>query len=309
MNAPPCPAVCPGDANAGAVAIETGRPIPLAEALGSWQREAIFDEFDTGRYRCRHFRWGNGPPLIFIHGLADRAMSFVPVIAPLRSHFTCVAYELPDGLADGARLGPIGHRDFVADLLALLDCLAMSRAYLFGSSFGSTIALSAMLEHPTRFPRGVLQGGFAHRPLSVWERRVSQFLRYRRARLADLWLRQQLQPRADRHERDIFRKHGRDDEWGLLMVNSGECSSAAAARRALLLDRLDLRKQLPRIRQPMLLIGGENDSIVPTRCEKTLLDGLPNAVRVAIPECGHYPQYTHGGLVAELVRQFLTKPG
>lgn len=309
MSEFPRPADCPGtcDTDATACTMACGEP-SLAATLDHWQREAKFGQFDTGRYDCRYFVWGEGPPLVFIHGLADQARSFVPVMALLRSQFRCVGYELPGGLDDGARLGSYRHDDLRADLLALVDHLGMQRSYLFGSSFGSTIALSALVAQPERIPRCVLQGGFARRPLSKWERRISQFLRYRHARLGDLWLRRHLQQFIDGAEHAAFRKSGRDAEWEFLKSNSNEASCMAAARRALALDRFDFRGQLMQIRQPVLLIVGEADSIVPESCAKAVIDGLPNAARIDIPDCGHYPQYTHAGLIAELIRQFLTQP-
>ena len=74
------------------------------------------------------------------------------------------------------------------------------------------------------------------------------------------------------------------------------------------LDHLDLRPRLPAIRQPVLLISGENDSIVAKSCDRVLVDGLPSVDRVEIPACGHYPQYTHAPVLAEVVRRFLTPP-
>jgi pimeloyl-ACP methyl ester carboxylesterase len=76
-----------------------------------------------------------------------------------------------------------------------------------------------------------------------------------------------------------------------------------------MIDRLDLRPLLPRIRQPVLLIGGDADRVVPPRFERILLDGLPHVDRAELPCCGHLPQYTHPELTAELVRRFLTPPG
>ena len=89
----------------------------------------------------------------------------------------------------------------------------------------------------------------------------------------------------------------------------GGLSGSAVARRALMIPAIDLRPLLPQIRQPVLMLCGDRDPIVPLACEAPLLEGLPNVMRVEFPDCGHYPQYTHAPLVAELVRQFLTKPG
>ena len=100
--------------------IETPKDIPLADALAQWRSEATHASVDTGRYLCRYFVWGEGPPLVFIHGLCERARSFVPMMAGLRRQFRCIAYELPEGGPDGARLSRYQHADLVSDLFAAL---------------------------------------------------------------------------------------------------------------------------------------------------------------------------------------------
>src|SRR5262245_57314121 len=126
-------------------------PLSVAEARRRFEAEAVRGVCDTGRYRCPFFSWGAGPPLVFIPGLADNGQSFLLPISLLASQFRCVGYDLPTGRGDGARIGRYTHADLVADLLALLDHLQIEQSYLFGSSFGSTIALAAMHRHPGRF--------------------------------------------------------------------------------------------------------------------------------------------------------------
>jgi pimeloyl-ACP methyl ester carboxylesterase len=293
--------VCQDD---GTLRVEAPPAVPLAEALRLWGSEARFGVCDTGRYRASYFVWGHGPPLVFIHGLADLAKSFVLMMEPLRRHFTCVGYELPDGGGDGARLGAYRHRHLVADLFALLDHLGFARSYLFGSSFGSTIALAALAEAPQRLPRAVLQGGFACRGLARWEHFLCSFARYWRGPMRTFPLRGRLDYPAD------VRSFARvpSEHWTFLKSNTGAVSKAATARRGLMVPRIDLRPLLPKILQPVLLVCGEEDYIVPRVCEAPLMDGLPKVERVEFPSCGHYPQYTHAPVLAEVVRRFLTPP-
>jgi pimeloyl-ACP methyl ester carboxylesterase len=287
----------------GLLQIETPRAVPLADALTRWTNEARFGTCPTGQYRMPYFVWGTGPPLVFIHGLADMARSFVLVMHALREHFTCVAYELPAGGTDQARLGAYRHRHMVADLFALLDYLGFPRSYLFGSSFGSTIALAAMNEQPNRIPRAVLQGGFACRSLARWERSLCSFVRYFPGPMSTLPLRSRLAYPAERQRFANCR-----DLWEFLQSNSGSQMKSAVARRGLMILDIDLRPLLPRIRQPVLMLCGAHDPIVPRVCEAPLLEGLPHVERVEFPDCGHFPQYTHAPLVAELARRFLTAP-
>src|SRR5581483_4678306 len=157
------------------------QPLPtieLSTSLEHFHAEAVRGQCDTGRYRCPYYVWGAGPPLVFIPGLCDDSLSFVMPIARLSRHFRCIAYDLPTGAGDGARLSRYRHRDLVEDLFALLDQLQIEQSYVFGASFGSTVALRALHDRPVRLPRGVLQGGFAYRPLAWGEVLLSSFARW-----------------------------------------------------------------------------------------------------------------------------------
>jgi pimeloyl-ACP methyl ester carboxylesterase len=280
------------------------RPIRLGEALDRFTREATRAVCDTGRFRCPYYSWGQGPPLLIIPGLSDQAASFVMVAALLADQFRCIAFDLPTGKGDGARLRRYSHADLVADALAVLEHAGARQGYVLGSSFGSTIALAALRTHPQRLLRGVLVGGFAHRPLAPAEVLL--------ARMARLW------PGAMRHlplRRMLLRRahggpfaHSDPDVWEYLLERWGAAPIAAVARRALLLHATDLRPALSEIRQPILLVCGDHDPLVGPACEAELMQGLPRAIRVELPECGHNPQFTHPGALAEVVRQFLTPP-
>ena len=257
---------------------------------------------DTGRYRCRYYVWGEGPPLVFVPGLSDDRLSFVLPITLLSEHFRCVAYDLPTGQADGARLSAYRHDDYAADLLALLDHLDIDRGYLFGSSFGSTIVLRLLHDQPQRVARAVLQGGFAHRRLAWAEILLASLARYwpgpmRRLPFREAVLRQSHQA--------AFAERA-PEWWDYFLTRWGVTPMAAVAHRALVLKRLDLRPLLPAIRQPVLLVCGDRDPLVNRGCERELLDGLPNATRVELTGCGHLPMFTHPEVLAEVVYRFLT---
>jgi 3-oxoadipate enol-lactonase len=282
------------------VRIETPPAVPLSTVLAAWDREAVQGTCDTGRYLMPYFVWGSGPPIVFVHGLADRAKAFVSVMAALRHDFTCIGYDLPAGGPDGARLGAYRHYHLTEDLFALLDRLGVVQADVYGSSFGSTIVLAALHTRPDSATRGVLQGGFARRPLSHRERILCQFARYWHGPLKSLPLRDRLHHPSDVR---VFRES--PEEFQFHRDNSDDLPKAALAHRGLMVLNVDLRPQLSAIRQPVLMICGDNDGIVPKSCERPLLEGLPNVTRVELPACGHYPHYTHAPLVAEVLRQFL----
>jgi pimeloyl-ACP methyl ester carboxylesterase len=287
-----CPAPCPWHVE----------PITLAEARQRFGQEAVADTCDTGRYRCPFFIWGTGPTLVCVPGLLDEAPSFMMVLAYLSRHFRCIAYDWPTGEADGACLPRYRHRDYVADLLALLDHVGARQAFPLGYSFGSTIALAAMHAQPARFPRAVLLSGFARRRLAPAEKLLASMARYWHGPLRKLPLRNWV---LHASQRSAFA--GREQEiWDYYLERSGSLPMSALAWRALTLDQVDLRALLPSIRQQVLLICGDADPLVNKQCEGQLMLGLPNVARVELTNCGHMAIFTHPEVLAEVVAEFLS---
>jgi pimeloyl-ACP methyl ester carboxylesterase len=278
--------------------------IDLDDALYRFEREAVRSVCDTGRYRMPYYTWGDGPPLVFIHGAMDSCRAWIMAASRLSSQFRCIAYDMPNGRDDGARLGRYTHDDLVGDLWTLLDHLNLARSYIFGSSFGSTVALRAMRERPERLPRAVLQGGLALRPLRRLERFLARVGRFLPGTTGRLPLRKKVTFKVngpafqDKPER-LYR---------YFVETTGQTPVKAFAHQVLLLDRVDLRPMLPEVRQPVLLLCGDLDVVVREVHAEILLNGLPNARRVVVEGCGHVPGYSHPEVLAEVVRQFLTPP-
>jgi pimeloyl-ACP methyl ester carboxylesterase len=278
------------------------QPLRLDVCLERFRREASWRSFDTGRYSCRYVLWGRGPALIFIPGLCDDPWSFVLPMARLSEQFLCIAYTMPTGHGDGARLRSYRHAELAADLHGLCDHLGLKQAYLLGVSFGSTVALRALHDWPQRFPRGILQGGFARRPLALAEVMLASWARWWPGEMRKLPLRTAI---LEQMQRPTFA--GREPAvWDYFMHHDGSQPMAAIAQKAVLLHHLDVRPLLPAIRQPVLLVCGEHDPLVSKAREQELLAGLPNVARAEIECCGHLPQYTHPETLSEIIERYLT---
>jgi pimeloyl-ACP methyl ester carboxylesterase len=251
-----------------------------------------------------YYIWGEGPPLVFVHGVADSSHSFLLPISRLSASFRCIAYDLPSGRGDRARIRGWTHDHLVHDVLALLDHLGIRQTYMFGSSFGSTIVLTAMASESARIPRAVLQGALAHRPLSSRERWIARTAQFVPGTMGIFRGRERVLRKINGAE-----FVGRPEEvWRYFVDRTAVIPIAVLARQALVLDRLDVRPLLPQVRQPVLLVCGDRDTVVPARYQEVLLGGLPNAGRVTLRGCGHVPSYTHPEALSEVVRQFLTPP-
>lgn len=204
----------------------------------------------------------------------------------------------------GSRLNRYTHRGLVEDAFALLDHLGVSQSYVFGSSFGSTIALEALRARPERFPRAILQGGFARRRLTWAEIVLVNLIRHFPGAVGSLPLRKT----TLRHANARAFAHLSPESWDHFFKCSNIHPAAAVAHRVLLVNGLDLRPVLGSIRQPILLVSGDHDAIVGRSCDNALAEGLPHAGQVELVNCGHNALFSHAEVLAEVVRQFLTPP-
>jgi pimeloyl-ACP methyl ester carboxylesterase len=271
-------------------------------AWRAFQGQAEHRTLDTGRYRMRYFTWGSGPPIVFIHGMADAARAFIMVMHPLVANHTCIAYELPNGHTDGCRLVRYTLADYTADLLALLDHLTLPRVTVLGSSFGSPITLASLAATPQRFTHGIIQNGFAYRPLNPAQRILAHLARFWPGWFGD-WpeIFRAVMWQVDRPTLSIL---SREVEQ-FYLSNGGRTPLSASALRSITIDQTDLRPALPGFRMPMLLLTSDRDTLVPPVCWEEMLRLLPDVRRVNFPNAGHHPHYSHPAPMAEAIAAFL----
>ncbi|MBA4287098.1 MAG: alpha/beta hydrolase [Xanthomonadaceae bacterium] len=94
---------------------------------------------------------GEGPDLVFVHGLAaSRAFWFLQYALPLSRHFRVTLFDLR---GHGYSSMPAGGYEAItaaADLAGLLDHLGIARCLLVGHSYGGGVALEFAGLHPQR---------------------------------------------------------------------------------------------------------------------------------------------------------------
>lgn len=85
---------------------------------------------------------GDGPPLVKIHGFFGNLGQFDIIGPTLAEHYRVVAY---DQRGHGwSESGPTSIDTYVEDLRAVIEALELDTPVLYGSSFGSLVALAAM---------------------------------------------------------------------------------------------------------------------------------------------------------------------
>lgn len=99
---------------------------------------------------------GDGPPLVLLHGLGERAASWDNVRHSLAARFTTYAVDLR-GHGDSDWPGEYGHALIEADVCGLLDALALRGVVLVGHSMGGSIGFRIAAHRPDLVGRLVVE--------------------------------------------------------------------------------------------------------------------------------------------------------
>lgn len=189
----------------------------------------------------------------------------------------------------------------------LLNRLGIGKTILVGSSYGGAVASWLTLDYPERVEKLVLVGAVCNdepkfnpvfRMVSIpgVGETVSPFLIDSRA-----FLRYRMQGTIDKANHHLITE---DRIEAILRP-----LKAADAHRSLLLtarnwDADRIEEDAHYIRQPTLLVWGENDQVIPLRHGETLYDRILNSRLVVLRSCGHLPPEEKPELFTELVTEF-----
>jgi pimeloyl-ACP methyl ester carboxylesterase len=154
--------------------------------------------------------------------------------------------------------------------------------YLCGESFGGCLALQLAAYVPHLFDRLILinpASSFSRQPWMLWGASVTQWLSEPLYRLSTLGLLPLL----------IAPDRVSPENRRALLRAMQSLTSESAAWRLSLLSQFKLEElPLEDIRQPVLVIAGEADLLLPSTAEaERLVTCLPNAQKTLLPESGH----------------------
>ncbi len=240
---------------------------------------------------------GNDPVFLLIHGFTLNAHSWDPVLDDFAARGRAIAYDQPPyGLSakPGPELpgnvSPYAKDAALSQLFALMDELGIERAILVGNSSGGTLALEAALARPERVQALILAAPwvYARRPtLPAWLAALPQMRRLTLLIGRKLGSKTLLRYSYRRPERITPERQARalvhrqvagwDLAWGELLNRS-------------LSIPVDVAGRLGSLRQPVLLITGDSDKLVPPSDTERVAAALPRASLVIVPDCGHLPQ-------------------
>lgn len=255
-------------------------------------------------------------PVLLIHGLGDEADTWRHVLPLIYADYRVITPDLPGfGRSEkGKRKYTIPF--FVDSMLELLDCLQIQRVVLVGHSMGAIITQTIALEHPERVERLVLISG----SLVSKENRINpELLLFLTPGLGE-WLYNRLRknpqaayrslepyyyhledlPQADR---DFLYQRVNERVW-----SDGQRQVFFSTLRNLAIWMSSQQKGLPtRLRGwkiPTTVLWGENDRINSVENAHALIENLPSARLVKVPEAGHNIQQEKADVVAEAIKNW-----
>lgn len=242
---------------------------------------------------------GDGPVLVFSHGLLMDGSMWDPQVEALRGRRRCITWdERGHGQteSDGASFT---YWDSAADLLALLDHLGVTRATLIGMSQGGYLTQRAAVEAPQLVEALVFVASQA-RPEDPEKEGLYHAL-------LDSWERDGLGQELGQIVAAIVL--GADWEGSAAWIEKWQRLDRSSLRGMLepLFTREDFTARLGELDHPALVIWGDQDAAISADRARELADGLPQGSLEVVAGAGHGVNLTHPDPVNRALEGFLTR--
>lgn len=115
-------------------------------------------EIDAGGVRLAVTEYdGNGPDVLFVHGIGGRGATWWPLLDALAPHVRPITLDLRGHGASAKPERGYLLPDHAADLAAVVDALALDRPRIVGHSLGALVILEWAVAHPNRAAALVLE--------------------------------------------------------------------------------------------------------------------------------------------------------
>ncbi len=228
---------------------------------------------------------GQGPDLVLLHGWAMHSGIWGSVRDLLAQRFRVHLIDLP-----GHGLSPLSEPGTLDHWVETVGEMLPARCMLGGWSLGGQVAMELALREPQRIEKLVLIATtpcFAKRGDWEWgmEHKLLQLflenLKLNYAATINRFL--TLQMSGDRDAGKILPQLRRK------FFQRAEPDPDALQKGLKILQHSDLRERIVTIRQPVLIVHGENDVITHPGAADWMHRQLPQSQRVMFAHCGHAP--------------------
>jgi abhydrolase domain-containing protein 6 len=244
---------------------------------------------------ARVWEKGAGNPIVFFAGLGGMP-TWLPMLDVLAERGRVIAPSLP-GFPGGPNHEHLDdHLDWI---LAAIDAATLSAdgapVDLVGASVGGALAAEVAALRPNLVRRLVLIA-----PYGIFdsERPIVDVFAQRPGIQAQV-----LSTNPEAYDAYRVRPNSIEElEWSITLLRA----DMAAARILWPLGDTRLKKRLPRIVQPTLIVWGAEDKLIPSSYARTFADSIKGKTKVVtVPGAGHKAEFDAPDAVAKAIADFL----
>jgi pimeloyl-ACP methyl ester carboxylesterase len=278
-----------------------------------WSRHLHQAEIDGSQINYVDIGSGEREPIVFVHGLGGQWQNWLENIPRAARERRVIALDLPGfGLSPMPR-DQITITGYGRQVDALADRLGLGRVDIVGNSMGGYIAAEVAIQFPARVDQlllvsaaGITSADLAQRPIMTLGRVATAVASYGAARHRDIAAR----PKSRHMALALVARHPSllkpDLAYEGFFKGTGKPGFNDALRASL---DYDFRDRLPDIRQPTLIVWGENDSIIPVKDAHEFERLIPDSRKVVMTDTGHIPMAERPGTFNDLMMEFLAERG
>ena len=234
---------------------------------------------------------GEGEPLVLLHGLFGALSNFEHLIEFFRHHNKVVVPMLPLFDLDLLHTSVGGLAKFVHKFLEARD---YKNIHLLGNSLGGHVALVYLLKHPERTKSLILTGSsglFESGMGDTYPKRGDyEYIRKK--------------TEVTFYDPKMATKELVDEVFSITNNRIRVIKIIALAKSAI---RNNLGDELNNIKQPTLLIWGNNDNVTPPFVAREFQKLIPNSELHFIDKCGHAPMMEVPEEFNAILHKFLKK--
>jgi 3-oxoadipate enol-lactonase len=243
---------------------------------------------------------GDGPPVLFLHGLGSSLRDWEDQIRVLKDRYQCIAYDARghgQSGKPGGRYTPAMHS---ADAVALLDHLNIRTAAVIGLSMGGMIAFQMAVDAPERLTSMVIINSGPYVPSGTLKERLAILQRLVLFQVMSMrkigeTIGKRLFPEPDQGElRELFAARWAENDKRAYMD----------ATRGLI--GWSVMQHVPSIRIPTLVLTGDLD-YTPLELKQAFIAKMPNAELVVLAGARHAMNMDRADEVNAALDKFLVK--
>lgn len=231
-----------------------------------------------------HDTGGEGTPLVVVHGLLGSADNWRSHVKQWQARRRVVAVDLRNHGRSPHAEG-MSYREMAADLLALMDRLAIDKAHLLGHSMGGKVVISLARLSPQRVA-SLIVADIAPQAYGHGHDAIFAGLRHL----------QRGNPANRREADELLAEHVEERTVRLFLATNLERAEGGGLTLRIGLDEIEAG--YPDIMQapageaafdgPVLVLRGGKSHYVPDSALANLRDVLPNSRLVTLEEAGHW---------------------